>query len=35
MSIDLKTTNIEPIRRTFDHLAEKIGPTLISLNRNN
>jgi phenol/toluene 2-monooxygenase (NADH) P1/A1 len=26
MSIDLKTTNIEPIRRTFDHLAEKIGP---------
>ena len=26
MSIDLKTTNIEPIRRTFDHLAEKLGP---------
>ena len=26
MSIDLKTANIEPIRRTFDHLAEKLGP---------
>lgn len=26
MSIDLKTTNIEPIRTTFDHIARKIGP---------
>ena len=26
MSIDLKTANVEPIRRTFDHLAEKLGP---------
>lgn len=26
MSIDLKTTSVEPLRRTFDHIAEKIGP---------
>lgn len=26
MSIEIKTTNIEPIRKTFDHIAEKIGP---------
>ena len=26
MSIDLKTASIDPIRRTFDHLAEKLGP---------
>ena len=26
MSIDLKTTSVDPIRRTFDHLAEKLGP---------
>ena len=26
MSIDLKTTSVEPTRRTFDHLAEKLGP---------
>ena len=26
MTIDLKTTSIEPLRKTFDHIAEKIGP---------
>ncbi|MGR8918302.1 MAG: phenol hydroxylase [Gammaproteobacteria bacterium] len=26
MSIDLKTASVEPLRRTFDHIAEKIGP---------
>ena len=26
MSIDIKTTAIEPIRKTFDHIAAKIGP---------
>jgi phenol/toluene 2-monooxygenase (NADH) P1/A1 len=26
MSIDLKTVRVDPIRRTFDHLAEKLGP---------
>ena len=26
MSIDLKTVNVEPIRRTFDHLVDKLGP---------
>lgn len=26
MSIDLKTASVEPIRRTFDHLAAKLGP---------
>ena len=26
MSIDLKTASVEPIRRTFDHIAERIGP---------
>lgn len=26
MSIDLKTTSVEPIRRTFDHIARKLGP---------
>lgn len=26
MTIDLKTQSIEPIRRTFDHLADKLGP---------
>ena len=25
MSIDLKTTSIEPLRKTFDHIAEKLG----------
>ncbi len=25
MSIDLKTTSIEPLRRTFDHIADKLG----------
>jgi len=26
MSIDLKTTSVEPLRKTFDHIAAKIGP---------
>ena len=26
MSIDLKTASVDPIRQTFDHLAEKLGP---------
>ena len=26
MSIDLKTTSVTPIRKTFDHIAAKIGP---------
>jgi phenol/toluene 2-monooxygenase (NADH) P1/A1 len=26
MSIELKTTSIDPVRKTFDHIAEKIGP---------
>ena len=26
MSIDLKTASVTPIRRTFDHLADKLGP---------
>ena len=26
MSIEIKTTSVEPIRRTFDHIADKIGP---------
>lgn len=26
MSIDLKTESVDPIRRTFDHLEEKLGP---------
>jgi phenol hydroxylase P1 protein len=26
MSIDLKTASVEPLRRTFDHIADKIGP---------
>jgi len=26
MTIDLKTTSIDPVRKTFDHIAEKIGP---------
>ncbi len=26
MSIDLKTTSVDPIRKTFDHIAAKIGP---------
>ncbi|MCB1746161.1 MAG: phenol hydroxylase, partial [Gammaproteobacteria bacterium] len=26
MSIDLKTASIEPIRRTFDHIAARLGP---------
>ena len=25
MSIEIKTTSIEPLRRTFDHIAEKLG----------
>lgn len=25
MSIDLKTTHVEPLRRTFDHIADKLG----------
>ena len=25
MTIDLKTTHIEPLRRTFDHIADKLG----------
>ncbi|MEX2479846.1 MAG: phenol hydroxylase [Gammaproteobacteria bacterium] len=26
MTIDLKTANVEPLRRTFDHIAARIGP---------
>ena len=26
MSIDIKTTSVEPLRKTFDHIAAKIGP---------
>ena len=26
MSIDLKTASVEPLRRTFDHIAAKLGP---------
>jgi phenol hydroxylase P1 protein len=26
MSIELKTTSIDPVRKTFDHIAQKIGP---------
>jgi len=26
MSIEIKTTSVEPIRKTFDHIAAKIGP---------
>ena len=26
MTIDLKTASVEPLRRTFDHLAAKLGP---------
>ena len=26
MSIDLKTASVDPIRRTFDHLVDKLGP---------
>ncbi|MGE0482542.1 MAG: phenol hydroxylase [Gammaproteobacteria bacterium] len=26
MTIDLKTASVEPIRRTFDHIAAKLGP---------
>ncbi len=26
MTIDLKTTSIDPVRKTFDHIAEKLGP---------
>lgn len=26
MTIDLKTASVKPLRRTFDHLAEKLGP---------
>lgn len=26
MSVEIKTTSVEPIRRTFDHIADKIGP---------
>lgn len=26
MTIDLKTASVAPLRRTFDHLAEKLGP---------
>ena len=26
MSIDIKTTSVDPVRKTFDHIAAKIGP---------
>ncbi len=26
MTIDLKTASVQPLRRTFDHLADKLGP---------
>lgn len=26
MSVEIKTTAVEPVRKTFDHIAEKIGP---------
>jgi len=26
MSIEIKTTSVDPLRKTFDHIAEKIGP---------
>ena len=26
MAIEIKTTSIDPVRKTFDHIVEKLGP---------